>query len=60
MTFCLNEPDRITSSKGLSKTRMRFFADYPDFFSAQDIERLSDSRISRYLFNKMVPVCRVL
>ena len=47
-----NELDRITSSKGYFQNKDALLADYPDFFSAQDIERLSDSRIKPYLFNK--------
>ena len=52
MTFCLMSLDRITSSKGYFQNKNALLADYPDFFSAQDIERLSDSRIKPYLFNK--------
>lgn len=52
MTFCLMSLDRITSSKGYFQNKDALLTDYPDFFSAQDIERLSDSRIKPYLFNK--------
>ena len=52
MTFCLMRLERITSSKGYFQNKDALLTDYPDFFSAQDIERLSDSRIKPYLFNK--------
>ena len=52
MTFCLMSLERITSSKGYFQNKDALLADYPDFFSAQDIERLSDGRIKPYLFNK--------
>lgn len=52
MPFCLMSLDRITSCKGYFQNKDTLLADYPDFFSAQDIERLSDSRIKPYLFNK--------
>lgn len=52
MKFCLMSLERITSSKEYFQNKDALLADYPDFFSAQDIERLSDSRIKPYLFNK--------
>lgn len=52
MLFCLMSLERITSIKEYFQNKDALLTDYPDFFSAQDIERLSDSRIKPYLFNK--------
>ena len=52
MTFCLMSLEWITSIKEYFQNKDALLTDYPDFFSAQDIERLSDSRIKPYLFNK--------
>ena len=52
MTFCLMSLEQIATSKGYFQNKDALLTDYPDFFSAQDIERLSDSRIKPYLFNK--------
>ena len=52
MKFCLMSIEWIATSKGYFQNKDALLTDYPDFFSAQDIERLSDSRIKAYLFNK--------
>lgn len=52
MKFCLMSLEWIATSKGYFQNKDALLTDYPDFFSAQDIERLSDSRIKAYLFNK--------
>ena len=52
MAFCLMSLQEIENSKKYFQNRNALLSEFPEHFTAQDIEKLKDSRIKPYLFNK--------
>ena len=52
MAFCLMSLQEIENSKKYFQNRNALLSEFPEHFTAQDIEKMKDSRIKPYLFNK--------
>lgn len=52
MAFCLMSLQEIENSKKYFQNRNALLSEFPEHFTAQDIEKMKDSRIKPYLFNR--------
>ena len=52
LTFSLMSLQEIETCKKYFQNRDALLTEFPDYFSSQDLENMSDSRIKPYLFNK--------
>lgn len=52
MTFCLMSLKQMDETKNYFQNKDALLSDFPDFFTAQEIEKMKDKRIKPYLFNK--------
>lgn len=52
MTFCLMSLKEMNDTKNYFQNKDALLSDFPDYFTAEDIERIKDKRIKPYLFNK--------
>ena len=52
MAFNLMSLDAIEKSKKYFQNRDAFLSEFPNHFTSEDIEKMKDSRIKPYLFNK--------
>ena len=52
MAFCLMSLQGIEKAKKYFQNRDALLTDFPEYFTSEDIEKMKDSRIKPYLFNK--------
>ena len=52
MAFCLLSLQAIESTKHYFQNRDTLLTEFPEYFTGEDIEKMKDSRIKPYLFNK--------
>ena len=52
MAFCLLSLQAIESTKHYFQNRDTLLTEFPEYFTGEDIEKMKDSRINPYLFNK--------
>lgn len=52
MAFCLMSLQEIENSKKYFQNRNALLSEFPEHFTTQDIEKMKDSRIKPYLFNR--------
>lgn len=52
MAFCLMSLQEIENSKKYFQNRNALLSEFPEHFTAQDIEKMKDSGIKPYLFNR--------
>ena len=52
MTFCLMSLQEIENSKKYFQNRNALLSEFSEHFTTQDIEKMKDSRIKPYLFNR--------
>ena len=52
MAFCLLSLQAIEKTKHYFQNRDALLTEFPEHFTSQDIEKMKDSRIKPYLFNK--------
>ena len=52
MAFCLLSLQAIESTKHYFQNRDALLTEFPEYFTGEDIEKMKDSRIKPYLFNK--------
>ena len=52
MAFCLMSLQGIEKAKKYFQNRDALLTDFPEYFTSEDLEKMKDSRIKPYLFNK--------
>ena len=52
MAFCLLSLQAIEKTKHYFQNRDTLLTEFPEYFTGEDIEKMKDSRIKPYLFNK--------
>lgn len=52
MAFCLLSLQAIEKTKHYFQNRDTLLTEFPEYFTGEDIEKMKDSRIKAYLFNK--------
>ena len=52
MAFCLLSLQAIEKTKHYFQNRGTLLTEFPEYFTGEDIEKMKDSRIKPYLFNK--------
>ena len=52
MAFCLLSLQEIEKTKHYFQNRDTLLTEFPEYFTGEDIEKMKDSRIKPYLFNK--------